>query len=187
LAASQAYAQAWERTPELPRLHRYDEDGAGPRLSFGRAVTDGIAGGWYGRIETEYFLQRATDDRRREGSVAGVLLGLAGWGSPDGGGGGAPMTFYVGYRQPVLSRGRSPGIFFMGGPGWEWILMDSVGSDFGVGFFAPLARASFGVDLGGLRLLADGEIEYRWQLDAGDRRQLKAGVSLSLHSELWDG
>lgn len=167
--------------------HSYREDGAGPRLSFGRAFPDRLAPGWYGRFETEYFDQEAVGRRRRQGAVVGMLLGIEGWGSPDGGGGGLPMTLYFGYRQPLFSKGRSPGLFFTGGLGWEWIVIDRIRSDTGFGIFVPLGRASFGVDLGGVRLLADGEIDYRWQWGAHDRRQLRAGVALSLHSELWDG
>ena len=60
-------------------------------------------------------------------------------------------------------------------------------SDGGFGLFAPFARAAAGVDLGGVRLLADAEVQYRWQWDAADRSQIKIGGSLALHSELWDG
>ncbi len=165
----------------------HSEDGAGPRLSFGRALTEDLADGWYGRIETDYFIQRATDGRRRVGPTTGILVGLEGWGSEDGGGGGVPTTLYAGYRLPLFGTSKSPGLFGTAGVGWDWVIWDMALSDGGFGLFAPFARAAAGVDLGGVRLLADAEVQYRWQWDAADRSQIKIGGSLALHSELWDG
>lgn len=165
----------------------HSEDGAGPRISFGRALTEDLADGWYGRIETDYFIQRATDGRRRVGPTTGILVGLEGWGSEDGGGGGVPTTLYLGYRMPLFGTSKSPGLFGTAGVGWDWVIWDLALSDGGFGLLAPFAKAAAGIDLGGVRLLADGEIQYRWQWDATDRRQLKIGASLAFHSELWDG
>lgn len=155
------------------------EDGAGPRFSFGAAFTEDIEQGYYGRFDTEEFEYSGPG---RTGQVLGLQLGLEGWGSADGGGGGVPMTFYGGFRQP-LGRLHGTALFSTMGLGWYWALYDDVHDDGGFGIFAPLAAANIGLDFDGVRVLTDLRAAYRWQWGAPDHYQVLAGLSLSINSD----
>ena len=172
---------------EPPGDASYVEDGAGPRLSFGRAFHQDIPDGWYGRFETEYFEQHAQGYRRRRGSLWGMRLGLEGWGSSEDWGAGLPVSAYGGYRQPLFRADRGLDLFGAVGVGVDVFSFDRVEDESGVGLFTPRAEAVLGFDFGGVRLLADGGVQYRWHFSQGDFLQLRAGIALSLHAELWDG
>lgn len=156
-------------------------DGAGPRLTFGRTITEDIADGWYGRFESEYF--ESSDIR-----IGGALVGLEGWGSSDGGGGALPISVFWGLRVPLGSRPKAPRFFASLGFGFDCLLIDVVQKDVGFGVFAPFGTGVIGLEIfPGARILADGRAQYRWQWAAEDRYQIRAGVSLAVNSNWWDG
>ncbi len=156
-------------TPE-PEEPWKDERGA--RLTGGLSYTEGIGPGGFGRLEMETYSLRRPD----ESWIGGVLFGLEGWGSRDGGGGGIPMTMFTGFREDTS-------VFATVGAGWSWAIYDRVRRDGGFGIFAPLAAVSFGVDLEGVRIVADGRAQYRWQWDAKDRYQLEAGLTFGVTTD----
>jgi hypothetical protein len=164
-----------EPAPARPPDH---DDGAGPRITSGRVFSRGLSDGWYGRFETEYFEIHGRDDG--VGRVSGVMLGLEGWGSADGGGGGIPLSVYGGFRLPFFRRPLSLGL------GWDWLIVDRIQHVTGVGILAPFGTGTIGIDLRGIRLLADARAQYRWEWGADDRVQLRIGASLSVDSEWWD-
>lgn len=155
-------------------------DAAGPRISFGRAISPSLSDAWYGRVDTEYF------EVFRPGMLS-IRLGLEGWGSPDGGGGGIPWAFEGGAAVPFTQRPKSPRFVTALGLGWEWAYYDRVKHVGQFGIFAPLANAYLGVDFRGVRLFGEGSAQYRWGWGGPDRAQYRIGASLSLDSELWDG
>jgi hypothetical protein len=141
---------------------------AGARATFGRTLTENVSDGWFGRFEMEAFTAFAD---RRAGPLAGVLLGGEIWLADDAVGGGLPMSFYFGFRTPT--------IFSSIGLGFDLFVYDDVEDDGGFGIYAPFGAASLGLDLGGVRILADGRAIYRWQWGAPDRGQLMLGLSLA--------
>lgn len=168
--------------PPPPPPAPWMEDGAGPRISFGRTFTTRVPDGFYGRFETEYFERRGDADGGAE-SIGGVLLGLEGWGAPDGGGGGGlPMLGYGGFVAP-FDQPRGAALFGTIGLGWSWAIYDKVYDNGGFGIFAPLAGAHLGLDFGGVRLLGEARATYRWQWGAPDRGQGQLGASLSINTD----
>lgn len=166
-----------EPEPERPRR---SPDGAGPRVTFGRAITEGIADGFYGRFETEYF---QADDIL----IGGFLLGLEGWGSPNGGGGGIPISVYWGVRAPFYASIKAPALFLSVGLGVNTIIIDYVNEEAGFGLFAPFGTGVAGFEIfPGGRVLFDARAEYRWQWAAPDRYQFRVGLSLAVNSDWWD-
>lgn len=168
--------------PPPPPPRAWTEDGAGPRLSFGRALTLRVNEGWYGRLESEYF-ERRWGSEGDSHSIGGILLGVEGWGAMDGGGGGGvPMMGYGGFIAP-FDEPVGSGLFGTLGLGWSWVIYDHVYGNGGFGIFAPLAGAHLGVDLVGVRLLAEARVSYRWQWGARDRSQGLLGASLSINTD----
>lgn len=166
--------------PEPPFLPTPSRDGAGPRLTFGRALTQDLEDGFFGRFETEYF--EVTDIY-----IRGMLLGLEGWGSPDGGGGAIPISAYWGIRAPLYQSPKSPALFLSLGLGFDCVLFDYVRHDGGFGLFAPFATGVAGFEIfPGGRILVDARAAYRWQWDAADRYQFRLGISLAVNSDWWD-
>lgn len=150
-------------------------------MSFGRLLLPGTPpDGFYGRFETEYWEVRGK-------RMMGITLGLEGWGTTRGGGGGAESMFYLGVRQPFFRGARAPCLFFAAGPGWDWLLIDRLYGHTGAGIFAPFGNANLGVDFRGARLLLDARAQYRWQWGADDYAHYHLGLTLNLNSELWDG
>lgn len=149
-----------------PRWHRGSHS-FGVRGTFGRALTEGVANGWYGRLEMDGFFSREPGSA---GFVGGSTIGFEGWGAEESGGGALPTSLYVGFRSRPL--------FASLGIGANALMIDSVKGDTGVGIFAPFAGASLGLELPGLRVLADARAIYRWQWAAPDRPQLQVGITL---------
>jgi hypothetical protein len=163
----------------------HSNEAAGARLSFGRAFTRGISDGWYGRVDLETFELVGPGLFSHAGpGMIGIKLGLEGWGSVDGGGGGIPWGFEAGVALPFTSSPRSARVVLTGTVGWEWAFYDRIHHVGQVGIFAPLAEAHVGIDLRGVRILGDVSTQYRWGWGDADRAQLRAGVSLSFNSEL---
>lgn len=158
----------------------YTRDGAGPRLTFGRSLTQDIEDGFFGRFETEYF-------EVNDILIAGMLLGLEGWGSPDGGGGAVPISAYWGVRAPLYQGPKAPSLFLSIGLGFDCVVFDYVNHDSGFGLFAPFGTGVAGFEIfPGGRILADARAAYRWQWGAPDRYQFRLGISLAVNSDWWD-
>lgn len=181
------HAQTKGGRPHRADTTTYVEDGAGPRFAFGRAMHEDIPDGFYGRFETEYFEQRAYGSRRRHGELWGLRLGLEGWGSPQDWGAGVPVTVYGGYRQPLSHVDRGLDLIGALGAGFDAVSFDHVEDEAGVGLLTPRGELVLGLDLGGVRVLVEAGGQYRWHFSQGDLWQLRAGVGLGLHAELWDG
>lgn len=160
--------------------YRERGDFAGPRLSFGRTFTQGLFDGFYGRVDTELWAIWPP-------GMISVRIGLEGWGSADGGGGGIPWAFGAGAAIPLGGTGYKPRLIITGELGWEWAFYDRLQRTGQFGIFAPIANALFGVDLRGVRLLGEASAQYRWGWGGPDRAQFRVGGSLSFTSELWDG
>lgn len=162
-----------------PSSDRADEDdeeatgprpgvGAGVRGSFGRVFTRDVDPGWYGRLEMEAY---SAGSYRAAGPVGGALIGGEFWSAPGATGGGLPMGFYFGVRSPAV-------ISTLGG-GFQMFIVDEVDDDGGFGIYAPYAAFTLGVEAGGVRVLAEGRAQFRWQWGAEDRGQLQLGLSVA--------
>lgn len=176
------------RAPEPPRdpferPRATVSDGAGPRITFGRAFSDQLKPGFYGRFETEYF-------EVRDVVVSGVLLGLEGWGTEGAtaGGGAIPVSVYVGGRGGPFRSPKAPMLFATAGLGLDVVVYDRIGTQDGFGLLSPFVVTTAGVEVApGLRLLADARAIYRWHWTMRSTAQYLVGVTLSLNSYLWDG
>jgi hypothetical protein len=146
--------------------------GAGVRGSFGRVFTRDVDPGWYGRLEMEAY---TAGTYRDAGPVGGALIGGEFWSAPGATGGGLPMGFYFGLR--------SPGVISTLGGGFQMFIVDEVDDDGGFGIYAPYAAFSLGVEAAGVRVLAEGRAQFRWQWGAEDRGQLQLGLSVA---HLWE-
>lgn len=154
---------------ELEEARRTGKSSAGAGLSgsVGRVFTEHAPDGWFGRLELEGVVASHFEGA---GAVGGVTLGGELWLAGDSGGGGMPVSFWLGYRSPV--------VFGSLGLGALMFEIDEVEGDRGFGIYAPFASAAFGVELGGTRFLADARALYRWQWGAPDRAQLQLGLRM---------
>jgi hypothetical protein len=160
------------RPPPSRRWH----DGAAFGLSFGTVWVENARRGYYGRFDIGgYEIQT-----RRRGMIWGSLLGLEGWGARSSDdsldkGGSLPLVIYAGLQSDAF--------FSRLGAGFDVLLVDRIDHDTGVGFFAPLADASLGLDLEGVRFLLNARPGYRWQLGAPDRGVIRVGLSVELTTD----
>ncbi len=142
--------------------------GAGVRGSLGRVYTRGVDPGWYGRLELSAYSASAHEGA---GAIGGALIGGEFWSAPGATGGGLPMGFYLGARSPhVMST--------LGG-GFQMFIVDDVDGDGGFGVYVPYASFTMGVEAAGMRVLAEGRAQFRWQWGADDRGQLQFGLSIA--------
>jgi hypothetical protein len=158
-------------------------DGAGPRITFGRAWTDTLNDGFYARFETEYFEVKGA-------TIMGALLGLEGWGTEGAtaGGGSIPITVFGGLRGGPFEGPKAPVFFFTLGVGIHFVMYDRIGDADGFGMLSPFAVATAGMEIvPGVRLLFDSRITYRWHWTAASHSQFQLGGTLGLNSYLWDG
>ena len=139
----------------------------GARGTFGRAFTQGVEDGWFGRFEMEAFSAALG---RGAGPLVGADIGGEIWLAGGDVGGGLPMGVWFGYRTPL--------IFSSIGFGFDLFVYDDVADDAGFGLFAPFGSAALGFDFDVLRLLVDGRVGYRWQWGAPDRAQATVGLSV---------
>jgi hypothetical protein len=175
-------------SPPPPRLEqyptfRYGSDGAGPRITFGRTFTEPLNEGFFGRVETEYFEVHGA-------GIAGVLVGLEGWGTEGAtsGGGAVPITVFGGVRGGPFHSPKAPVFFLTAGIGLDLVVYDRVEKFEGFGLLSPIAVATAGMEIvPGVRLLVDGRAVYRWHWTAPSNAQLLLGLTLGLNSYLWDG
>jgi hypothetical protein len=161
-------------------------DTAGARVTFGRAFVEGIDAAWYERIELDATAQVV--DLDGEGPMVGLLVGVDAWaGETDGFGFGFPTSLYVGARSWLAGE---PGdelavaFFAAGAAGADWLIVDSVKSETGVGIFAPLLMTQVGIDVSFVRLLGEGGVQYRWQWGGEDRLMYLLGGALGVQAEL---
>lgn len=158
--------------PEPVRDRRYGPSGdaRGLRLTGGRVWTEDLDDGFFGRLEMESVFAGA---RHAASGVGGVAFGLAGWGSPDGGGGSLPFNFWGGFHSPYLTSTV--------GLGWDWALYDRIHHRGSFGLFAPFATAQLGLDFASVRILADARAQYRWNWGDDDRWQITLGLSIGVY------
>lgn len=156
------------RPPEPSPWH----DGVACGAGFGAAFVAGVERGLYARLDCgAYDIQH-----RRRGVIFGMLLGLEGWrASGEAWGLGLPAIVYGGIQSDAL--------FTTLGTGFDLALLDRVEAQTGVGFFAPEADLKLGVDLEGVRFLANARAGYRWQLGADDRASLRVGGEIHLTTD----
>lgn len=58
-------------------------------------------------------------------------------------------------------------------------IIDEVDDDAGFGVYVPYASFTLGVEAAGVRVLAEGRAQFRWQWGADDRGQLQFGISVA--------
>lgn len=133
---------------------------------------------WMVRLEQEIFPVMAPN--RRFGGVFGFLIAAEYWRDDRGGG-----AVDQGFSLPFVIAGgvRTPVARALLGFGFEAINIDSIDTDAGFGMYAPLAMATVGVDVAGIRIGVDARAVRRWQLGADDFTQVQfvitAGYTLS--------
>ncbi len=148
-----------------------DDLRAGISLAGGSVATPGIEQGWYGRLDFS-----ALQGKRKGlfGGVIGADAGFEYWTSTEGAGGGLPMNVSFGALGPLSHFGIDLGFEF---------LIDNRDHDLGFGIYAPFARAKLGFDFGPVMILAESQIQYRWQWGADDYTDYRLGLSLRLLGE----
>ena len=165
---------AGESEQERPPVHHREERWmtSGIRFSGGAAFSPGHATGFYGRV-----------DYGEIGPGVGLnVLGLEGWRAKDGWGLGIPSSFYVWY--PIrLGDGDTPALMISAAAGISWATFDRLSEKNHFGIFTPQGSISFGLMLKRVRLLADGQAEYRWHFTGDHRPQFRAGLSLAINLE----
>jgi hypothetical protein len=76
------------------------------------------------------------------------------------------------------------GLFATGTVGADWLIVDSVANETGVGILAPLLMTQIGLDLSIVRLLGEGGVQYRWQWGGEDRLMYMLGAALGVQAAL---
>jgi hypothetical protein len=165
VAAGSASAQvAAKPTPEdSTRQHRHPPGGIGGSAVFGWADD-----GWVARLE--YELLPVMAPHGTFGPLMGAVAGFEYWSDGED----------KGFSMPVLWAGGvklSPMRAIIG-VGIHAITIDSVNDDTGIGLWGPIAMASVGFDVWGVRVGVDARATRRWQIGADDFTQLQLGVSV---------
>jgi len=152
-----------ERSASRHAVHTRHGNGAlGMRLGGGVAYANGVSDAWLARLDYEMFLH--LPPRGTVGGSFGFGAGLDYWrGEPDDWGIGFPFTFFIGVRAPLVRAHV--------GWGFDYLIVDQVDDDTGVGLFAPLALLNAGIDIRGWTLAADARVLRRWQIGAPDHTQ----------------
>ncbi|HEX7699549.1 MAG TPA: hypothetical protein VF403_02470, partial [Kofleriaceae bacterium] len=129
----------------------------------GEAVADGIDNAWVARLEDDLLPILAPPDGR-PGGLTGFTLGADYWRAGHG-------TWGIGFPVQLVLGVRAAHVRVTGGIGADVLLIDQVHGDTGVGFYAPLASLSAGLDTHSITLLADVRVTRRWQIGADDFTQ----------------
>jgi hypothetical protein len=138
------------------------------QLGGGLATASGVPGAWATRLQYDAFF---ANQPGHFGPIIGVALGVEYWrAGPGTWGTDLPASFIVGVRGTPLRAALAGG--------FDAILVDRVRDDTGVGFYAPFASASAGLDVAGFTLLADARVTRRWQLGADSHTQWMYTLSL---------
>ncbi|MCA9634303.1 MAG: hypothetical protein KC766_41945 [Myxococcales bacterium] len=148
-----------------------DDLRAGLSLAAGSVATPGIDQGWYGRLD---FTTLAGKRKGLFGGVIGADAGFEYWTSTGGSGGGIPIAVGFGALGPLSHFGIDLGFEF---------LIDDRDDDLGFGIYAPFARGKLGFDFGSVMILADSQIQYRWQWGADDYTDYRLGLNIRLLGE----
>lgn len=161
---------------KIKHTHRHgvrapNDSRVGLTLSGGGLLTPGLSQGWYGRIDGTVLSGYAGDWHQ----VFGVLAGVEYWSASNGSGGGIPAALRIGLVGPLSQVAVDLGA--------ETLIFDDRDDDFGIGIYAPFARAVLGFDFGSVALLVDSQVQYRWQWGAPDFTDYRLGASLSLLGE----
>ncbi|MEZ4373180.1 MAG: hypothetical protein R3B07_20325 [Polyangiaceae bacterium] len=153
------------------RVKPPDDLRTGFTLSGGSVATPGIDQGWYGRLEMS-----ALAGKRNGlfGGTVGADAGFEYWSASGSAGGGIPMAVTFGALGPLSHFGLDLGFEF---------LIDDRDDDMGFGIYAPFARGKLGFDFGAVMILAESQIQYRWQWGAEDYTDYRLGVSIKLLGE----
>ena len=152
-----------ERSASRHAVHPRHGNGAlGARVGGGVAYANGVSGAWLARLDYEAFLH--LPPRGTVGGLFGFTLGADYWrGEPNDWGVGFPFAFVIGVRAPIVRA--------YAGWGFDYLVIDQVDDDTGVGLFAPLALLNAGIDVRGWTLAADARVLRRWQIGAPDHTQ----------------
>jgi hypothetical protein len=163
VGAGTAEAQvAAKPTPEDARRdYRHPPGGFGGSAVFGWADD-----GWVARLDYEVFPVMAPHGTF--GPLAGFMSGLEYWRDGDDKGFSVPVLWTGGVRVKAMRA--------LLGVGIHALTIDHVNDDTGVGVWGPIAMASVGVDVWGVRIGVDARATRRWQLGADDFTQLQLAL-----------
>jgi hypothetical protein len=124
--------------------------------------------GWVARLDYELF--PVMWPHGTVGPLLGFMSGLEYWRDGDDKGFSVPVLWTGGVRAYAMRA--------LLGVGIHAITIDSVGGDTGVGLWGPIAMASIGVDVWGVRVGVDARATRRWQIGADDFTQLQLAISV---------
>jgi hypothetical protein len=180
MRASAAYAQVAADPPDPETTSRADRPprqhvGLGVKFAAGEAVADAIATAWVARLEYDLLPILAPPDGR-PGGLSGFTLGADYWRAGHG-------TWGIGLPVQLVLGVRAAHLRVTGGIGADMLLIDQVHGDTGVGFYAPLASLSAGIDTHSITVLADVRVTRRWQIGADDFTQWMFTLSLGFTEE----
>jgi hypothetical protein len=181
ISASAAHAQVAASDPPDPetasRTNRplRQHVGLGVKFAAGEAVASGIDNAWVARLEDDILPVLAPPDGR-PGGLTGFTLGVDYWRAGHG-------TWGIGFPVQLVLGIRAAHLRVTGGLGADMLLIDQVHGDTGVGFYAPLASLSAGLDTHSITLLADVRVTRRWQIGADDFTQWMFTLSLGFTQE----
>ncbi|APR85312.1 Hypothetical protein A7982_10661 [Minicystis rosea] len=124
--------------------------------------------GGFGRFSVE--LLAPLDTKKGTGPVFGVWYGFEGWGAPKIGGGSVPVLLDFGIKTD----------HFLGtlGVGVNAFTIDKLGEKYGGGLLSPRASARLGVIFDPVILMANADIQRRWQWGLDDLTVFQAGISI---------
>ncbi|MEO8845858.1 MAG: hypothetical protein ABI704_30070 [Kofleriaceae bacterium] len=165
-----AHAQvAAARADEPPHV------GLGVKLAVGEAVANGLDNAWVARLEYDLLPVLAPPDGR-PGPLTGFTMGAEYWRAGHG-------TWGIALPVQLVLGVRAAHVRVTGGLGADVLLVDQVHGDTGVGFYAPLACLSAGLDIHSVTVLADVRVTRRWQIGADDFTQWMFTLSVGYTKE----
>ncbi len=156
-------AQAKPLPPEDVHGDQHPPSGIGASAVLGWA-----SDGWMARLE--YELLPVMWPHGTVGPIVGLVGGLEYWRDEDDQGFSLPLVLTTGIRAYAMRA--------MLGIGVHALTIDNVAGDTGVGVFGPIAMATVGLDVWGVRVGVDVRATRRWQFGADDFTQLQLGISV---------
>lgn|GEM_PF-3909872 len=134
----------------------------------GGAVFGWADEGWVARLE--YELLPVMAPHMTFGPVVGFLAGFEYWGDGDDKGFSMPVVWAGGVKVKAMRAILGVGI--------HAITIDKVDDDWGGGAWGPIAMASVGLDIWGVRVGIDARATRHLNLGAPDWNQLQLGISV---------